>query len=75
MQVTIPVIRQNQCLRLHELKSELARQGVSLEDVPSGMVLRFMGGAELQREHQSASIWSGSFQDSPNYRDETPEGQ
>ena len=43
MQVTIPVIRQNHRLRLHELKSELARQGVSLEDVPSGMVLRFMG--------------------------------
>lgn len=43
MQVTIPVIRQNHRLRLHELKSELMEQGVSLEDVPSGMVLRFMG--------------------------------
>ena len=43
MQVTIPVIRQNHRLRLHELKSELMEQGVSLEDVPSGMVLRFIG--------------------------------
>lgn len=43
MQVTIPVIRQNHRLRLHELKSELVKQGVSLEDVPIGMVLRFIG--------------------------------